>query len=431
MNRKTLTIVACLVGGLFLLFFVADKAAETLVKRQIERQIEGSGVHVDLGRVAVNLPRRNVTIHNSTVQLQHDDTAVPEQGIIALEATIDRISARGVSYNKKHLDAAQIELSTRNATLALCGKRGNTTLVELAAMSVSVAGMETARVAIDSLSVTFGDERDKNRVSLHRFAAEGIVVDSLLASRRALIVDSVTAERVVVVSSKNRNVPETPRVKPLLWQSVQRLPIALDIKKIVYDDLDITYCELAPDAARYGVVSILDGRGTVANLTNIAANHGRFFVVDMVATLMHSGEITAQARFPVDSLDNRWTMEGRVGRSEMKAFNAAVEPLVDVRITEGVLQGMDYAIEGTDTHSHVRLTMRYDDLSVEMLKKDDHTKRRGLLSFALNDILIKDANPARNGKLRTGEGATDRDPHRSTYNFFWRSLVPAIKQTAL
>ncbi len=429
--KKWIIIVIAIVAGLAILLFVAHKVAEHIIKAQIEKQIEGSGVDVDLGRVAVNLLNRSVTLHRTHLKVQHDDASTPAKGIVALDAVIDRARVRGVSYKNKQLGAKSITLDTHNATMVLGSKTGDPTLMEMGAMRVDVDQLKTAAIAIDSLTVAFGTgESDRNRISLHTLTLNGINVDSLMAKK--LIVDSITVDSTAIVSRKNRKIYEAPRVKPLLWQSVQRIPIAVEIKKIIYNDLDITYNELAAEATTDGVVSITNGHGTVTNLTNTAQGHDRFFEIDLTALLMHTGELTAHCRFPIDSLDNHWEMSGQIGKSALSAFNRAVEPLMNVKITDGEMQRLDYKIEGTNTQSHVWLTMRYSDLEVELLKKETHQKR-GFLTFALNDILIRNSNPGRDGKgnLRTGEGTQQRDPQKSTYNFIWKSLIPGIKQTVL
>lgn len=53
-----------------------------------------------------------------------------------------------------------------------------------------------------------------------------------------------------------------------------------------------------------------------------------------------------------------------------------------------------------------------------------------MLSAIVDDLLIRTGNPE-DGVTRTGEGATERDPYRSQFNYLWKSLMPGIKQTVV
>jgi hypothetical protein len=86
------------------------------------------------------------------------------------------------------------------------------------------------------------------------------------------------------------------------------------------------------------------------------------------------------------------------------------------------MSGNDYQVKGTST-------LLYENLKVELLKKDSAAlKKKGLMSL-LTNILIKDANP-KNGVVRTGEISFQRDVYKSFFNLVWKGIFSGIKQTA-
>ena len=155
--------------------------------------------------------------------------------------------------------------------------------------------------------------------------------------------------------------------------------------------------------------------------------------VDLDATFMRSAALHAKFLFPVSATDDHWELTGRLGAIDMSAFNRALEPLVNVRITSGVLQSLDFHITGTLARSRSNVTMKYNDLQVAFLDRHDHTRTRKFLTFLADDLLIRPDNPGHNnrGRLRTGEGDHAHDPERSMWNYIWRSLLPAILKTVI
>jgi hypothetical protein len=252
-----------------------------------------------------------------------------------------------------------------------------------------------------------------------------------LVNDKILAIDSVSLASARVASYKNRKVYQKPAVKLMAWQTLQNLPLKLDIRILAFAGVDVRYDELAADGDAPGVMEITGGKGTIKNLTNIVEEHDRFFTVDVSALLMHSGHMVATCRFPVNPADDYWEITGRVGRTDMTAFNRVLTPLMHVDVKSGVIQSLDYHLTGTLAHSHIRLTMAYNDLDVALLKKHDHKHERGFLTFLADRVLVRNDNPGRNGKLRESEGNHNRDPYRSMYNYIWRSFVPAIVKTVI
>ncbi len=251
-----------------------------------------------------------------------------------------------------------------------------------------------------------------------------------LVNNKELAVDSLTFASGHVASYKNRQVWQEPRVKPMLYQTIQSLPLGVDIKRMSFAGLDIEYDELAAGGDSPGTVFFTKGFGTAQNITNIADGHDRFMTIEMTANLMDNGPLHAVFLFPVSPQDDHWEAKGRLGKMDPAALNRAIEPLANIKIKTGTIHSVDFHITGTLAQSHTTLTMLYNDLSVAFMKKHE-AKERKLMTFIADEMVLKKDNPGHNGKVRPGEGDFTRDPHKSMYNFMWKSLFQGIKSTAL
>jgi hypothetical protein len=74
-------------------------------------------------------------------------------------------------------------------------------------------------------------------------------------------------------------------------------------------------------------------------------------------------------------------------------------------------------------------TLLYENLKIDILKKDSSdTKKKDVQSFLAN-LLIKDKNPM-NGETRVNEINQEREVNKSFFNLVWKSIFAAAKKTA-
>ncbi len=430
MGKKGIVIGLAIAGAVALGCIGVSMWAKHKAKQVIEAQFEGMGAEVEVGRVKVKLLARGVELEDVRVRVQRKDAGVRDtaSGLAYLSVDVKRAEARGVKL--KGPEAKEVEVEVRSAAMATA-KGDKHAVVEVFGMRVRVEGMEAGVLGADSVRLGFGvGESDQNDIVVRGLECEGVDVGRLLAEK-VLAVERVAVGGAKMKSYKNRKIYEAPRKKPLLWESLQGVPIAYEVGRVEFEEADIEYAELGAEADRPGVVTLTGMEGEGKNLTNIAEGHERFFEVDLTTKLMGAGRLEAVWRMPVAAEDDYWELEGRLGRTDLRSFNGALEPLMNVRVDSCNLHSLDFRIEGDHEKSSVALVMLYDGLSVEMLKKHER-KRMWLPTIILDDIILKNANPAREGaEVRQGSGEHVHDRGKSTFNFVWKSLVPGITQTVM
>jgi len=157
-----------------------------------------------------------------------------------------------------------------------------------------------------------------------------------------------------------------------------------------------------------------------------------FFRLEARGELYGAGLLKASFRFPSDSLNRRFEIDGSLGPMSLPLLNRVVTPLAGIQIDSGRLERIEFRVTGNDARSEVQMTMLYDGLDVEMVKRqpDGRLKERRLMTFVVDKMLIRPSNPDGRG-TRTADGSTERDPYRSQFNYWWKSLLPGIKNTVL
>ncbi|MDR2912282.1 MAG: hypothetical protein LBV38_03135 [Alistipes sp.] len=357
--------------------------------------------------------------------------------IEARDFSLDSLSGGLVPFADKILFSDNIQVSLDSLTYAF--DQGMQELrIDGATLETATQNLSIEKIALqpqlpkEEFARRHPRHSDWTSVSVDTINCTGLDLAKLL-SEKSLSIDSVSIAAADIRSFKNRKVFQPAATKPMLQQTIQQLPLPLDIRTVAYRNLDIVYDELPESAITDtpGTVTLTDGSGTIRNLTNIVEGHDRFIAIDYTTALMGSGRIHSTTLLPVAATDNHWEISGRLGPTDMRTFNRALEPLMNAKITSGEIASLDFHLTGTLQRSHMELTMRYDNLGIEFLDRRD--RERKLLNFLADDLLIRSDNPGRNGRgrLRSAEGDFTRDPERSMYHFIWHSFVPAILRTVI
>lgn len=273
---------------------------------------------------------------------------------------------------------------------------------------------------------------DWTKFDAHDIECFGIDYEKLF-TENLLQADSVVINGGGIYSLKDKNITQPKRVKNLLYQPLQRLPVKVDIPVVAINGFMVQYEEIPLGKTRPGVVSFAEVNGHLLELTNIASRKDQYFRLKARAMFMESGVCDVEFIMPVDSLNDRFELIATLHRMDMSSLNEVFEPLENMRITSGVINRMDAHIVGSSLSSHTTMTLLYDDLSVVILRKHPERGELGLVSALVNDFLIHTSNPEHNRKhkVRSVEGDAERDPYRSHFNFLWRSLFSGLKETLL
>ena len=252
-----------------------------------------------------------------------------------------------------------------------------------------------------------------------------------LLNDKSLKIDSVAVRNVILGSYKNRQVPQRQRIKPLFYESLHKLSWDVDIRRIRFDSLDVTYQELSPTGTTPGTITFNELNGDFFGLTNRPRNGRTSFTIEAQGKLMNRGRMQATFTLPVDSTDNDFTVTGRLGPLNAEALNPITEPLTNLYIDNGRINGMNFSIAGNAMQSSVTLELRYDSLNVAWMKNENgRLQERKFLSAVLDGLVLKHSNPDSQG-MRTGSGTTERDQYRSQFNYLWKSLLPGVKSTLM
>lgn len=262
-------------------------------------------------------------------------------------------------------------------------------------------------------------------MDLERFNREGRLFAKALALTSAKVNIFMNRELPPATINKGRNFPHL---------ALQRVELPLIIDTVRLKNIDVAYTEYNPIAQERGTVNIDNLTGTIKNVTNdsVRISKQKFMVANLKARIIKAADLDVNLRFNLAAANGAFQFGGYVGAFNMPALNPLASALGLVKIESGKVQKVTFDISGNTVGSTGSLKMYYTDLKVQLLKEGEDgeaPKKRGLLSFLANELIIKDANPKKGDALRVAQIEHTRSPAASFFSLLWKSIFVGIRET--
>lgn len=269
--------------------------------------------------------------------------------------------------------------------------------------------------------------QDWTRAKVRSVTAEQWDFGSLLTDR-LFKVGYVGVQDVVVNSYKNRKIDQPKRVKRLFYEGVRQFPWGLDVRKIDFLHVCVTYEELSKNGETPGEITFNDLCGEFVGLTNVEKANDSFYELMVRGKLMNAGEFRTSFRLPVASSDGYFRVEGEMSEMNLSLLNPVITPLTKIEIESGKVNGMNFHISGNAQEATTDVEFLYENLKITLLReKDGRLKKAFVLSDIINGVLVR-KNNLLGDRVRSGRATVERDIYRSQFNYLWRSLFAGIEK---
>jgi hypothetical protein len=225
--------------------------------------------------------------------------------------------------------------------------------------------------------------------------------------------------------------PPTPSPKSLYNTSLINLNQKVKFDSIKIKDSYVSYAEYHPPAPKAGKVTFKNLNATFREVTNYpkAIEKGDTIKVYAKANVMGKGLLHVHWAFPLDTHNAFHKIHGSLSSMSLTAFNPILEYVASVKVNRGKLNHLTFKFTANDDKSSGSLIMNYQNLKVSLLKKKTAKQqgiKKNVLSFAANKFIIRKNNTPKSG-MQAGKIAMKRNKDKSTWNFWWKSLLSGIK----
>jgi hypothetical protein len=257
----------------------------------------------------------------------------------------------------------------------------------------------------------------------------------------SLLEEEVTADSLVIRSAvfkiyRDLNIPRDKknRVGDYPHQALQKIPVDIDIRKVVVINSFIEYKERNNITKNSGKLQLYDVYSTITNFTNKKESIRKNNVMTLVAkaSFLNKTPLNVNWKFILRDPDGRFNLKANMGAINAKDLNALTEPMGPARMEKGEIKGLRIDFNGSDHSINGNMTLLYDNLKISVLEKDRGAKewdRKSLTSFVAN-IFVKNSNlPEDDEAARTANVTYQRDTNRSIFNLGWKSIFKGIMDT--
>ena len=270
---------------------------------------------------------------------------------------------------------------------------------------------------------------DYNEAVIAGLICYGIDFQKLLKEKTVQI-DSLHIASGHFLSYKNRQLNYGQKVKPMIHEIIQNIPVAFEINTLSIENFDAAYEELAEYGSTPGRVTFDDIRAEIRGMTNRPQRADQTIEVYANAKLMNHSELRVTTFLPVDPVNDHFEVKATLLSTPFASLNPMIEPLARVALQGGRIERMDFAMAGNSTSARVDMTLRYNGLDIAIMRKRNGAwqERRGL-SNLVNWVVVQDSNPDARG-LHSVSETVHRDPHRSAFNYLWKGISAGVLETA-
>lgn len=276
-------------------------------------------------------------------------------------------------------------------------------------------------------------QKDRYEVTMTGIALKNIQMNNLIAKKLLasdLVIDKIDAK---IYRDLHKPLEQKSRVGNYPSQILQALNLPVNVGKATLSNAHIEYRENETASDSIGMISFTDSKLTITNITNIpeAIRKNGQLNITFDARALGLIPLNGNFKFLYSNIDQgNFVVNGSVGAFNALDLNKVSVPMALLRLNTGKINSLDFHFKGNNTGAEGDFTMKYEDLKVDILKRDKTTnevKKRGLASLAAN-VIVKNNNPDSRG-LRQVSPSYKRNIYKSFFNLVWKTLFTGMKET--
>lgn len=238
---------------------------------------------------------------------------------------------------------------------------------------------------------------------------------------------------IKIYNDKSQQPDTRSKIGKYPQQLLMQLPFTLQLDTLQLTDFDVSYTELNPKSRRTGILSFSKVHGTLTNITNDSLQISKNPFLKLTANTIFLKQAPLSTLFTFDLANYKkgnFTVYAKMGALNQAALNEITVPLALLKLNSLVIKSLEVSMKGDNVKGRGTVKLIYSDLNITALKSTDEAlKKRGLLSFIANAVIIKKDNPLQGKAVRTEMAEFERDPKKSFFNLVWKTIFTGAAQT--
>jgi hypothetical protein len=277
---------------------------------------------------------------------------------------------------------------------------------------------------------TLTSQQDIYTINFKNIDVSGIN-NKLLITDKRIEADKVSLEPGIKIFNDRTVKPNLlSKVGNYPHQFLQKINLEMNIKELIIKNGYVAYKEKAAVTKQTGTVFFKNIDANISNVTNEKSFISKNNILALNATALFMGvsKLKTIWKLPLNTTNGAFNVTGTTDSFNATSLNTVTVPLGMVSIREGKFNKIIFDITGNDHVAKGSSTFLYENLKIDVLKKDTDSIKKKKLQTLVANILIKDKNP-QNGEIRKNEIYQQRDVTKSFFFLLWKGILGAAKKT--
>ncbi|HEY2649110.1 MAG TPA: hypothetical protein VGI38_07940 [Puia sp.] len=351
---------------------------------------------------------------------------------ISIDSSKQKDSSRMLFSDEQAIECRQLEIPTKNNIydLKISGLDYNSRKEQLHTAQIRLIPSQSE----EEFANANKHAKDRFNISIGQMNIVHLDRQSLL--RQEFVADSMilTDASIKIFRDKSKPHDSVDRTDKFPQQEIMRLSLPVYIKKILIRDSYIEYKEKNDKSDSSGKVAFFHVNASLINVTNRldSIRRNNQMRLHYESRFLNVSSFTADINMRLNDSRGHFHLNAKLGEMEAVTLNPLLKPMALAELDKGKIHSLEYQMDATNTQAKGTLYIKYEDLKIKLLKKDEDKNKykTKVLPTLAAGVVLKDSNPLHD-KMRIGHVDYNRDIYRSIFNLMWKSLFSGIKQVAL
>jgi hypothetical protein len=279
----------------------------------------------------------------------------------------------------------------------------------------------------------------KTQQERYQLTFDSVLVNNLdfnqLLDERTIKSKNVTLAHGDLNVFLNRGKPAKPidKGKNFPQIALSRVEWNIIVDTVLIKNTNIAYTEYNPKSKANGTVFFSNMRGNIFNVTNDSTTMSKQHIANayVQTNLMGKGNMNVHIGFNLTDPNGAFTYDGSMSAMDMSELNDLFKNIALVSTSSGRIESFVFNMKGNKTGAGGAMTLKYQDLKISLMKKDDgeKVKKLGLISFFANALLVNNGNPNGKEPLIVAHPYYKRPNESSFFNLMWKSVFEGLKES--
>jgi len=229
---------------------------------------------------------------------------------------------------------------------------------------------------------------------MYDVTANNIIVEKMDLAKflkdNSVIIQAITLQVNFHIFT-DKTLPENTNKKStgkFFYEDLLATPRAIYIHTVNVEKSNVAYEEKAGKSGMTGTIFFNDIDAQLNNVTNIPEHLLKDNVMKLQSSTRIMGIVPLRSlwNMSLGTTDGSFRVTGNVGAFMPVVMNPVIEPLGMATVRTGSVSQLDFEINGKHGESKGIVLLNYDDLRIDLLKKDkeDSLKKKAIISFLTN-----------------------------------------------